>query len=245
MRWAASLLVVVLFWGGAAWTPPVAAQPDSVRARILERKGFDPDHSPRGALWRAAVLPGWGQIYNHDYLKVPLVWGGLAGMGALVYWTNDQYRLFRRAALFRLGQEQMSGDGDTNPWAQYEGAFDEVAQTYGSNVSSRQLRNQRDSYRSRRDLSIVGTGLFYALTLLDAYVSAHLLTFNVGEDLAVRAVPTGRLPPPSVNAPSANAPSANAPTHAEASSVALSLPASDRFDRAASIGPGVSVRITF
>ena len=240
MPWAASLLVALLLGSGAAWAPPVAAQPDSVRAQILERKGFDPDHSPRGALWRAAVLPGWGQVYNHDYLKVPFVWGGLAGMGGLVYWTNDQYRLFRRAALFRLGQEQMGGDGDTNPWAQYEAQFNEVAQTYGPNVSSRQLRSQRDSYRSRRDLSIVGTGLFYALTLLDAYVSAHLLTFNVGEDLAVRAIPTGRLPPSALEAPALQA-----PVLAETSSVAPSLGEPDLFEHAAAVGPGVSIRINF
>ena len=31
--------------------------------------------SPWGAVLRSAVIPGWGQIYNHSYIKAPIVWG--------------------------------------------------------------------------------------------------------------------------------------------------------------------------
>jgi len=74
-------VIVAIGLGMAAGGPSVRAQPDSVRTEILKERGFDPDHSPRGALWRAAVAPGWGQIYNRDYIKVPFVWAGLAEIG--------------------------------------------------------------------------------------------------------------------------------------------------------------------
>ncbi len=47
--------------------------------------------SPWGAVLRSAVIPGWGQLYNESYWKIPLVWGFA---GWFVYnWidTNDEY----------------------------------------------------------------------------------------------------------------------------------------------------------
>jgi hypothetical protein len=67
-------LGVLLMVGGGS----VQAQPDSVRTALLKEKGFSPDHSPRGALWRAAAAPGWGQLYNRQYYKIPFVYAGLA-----------------------------------------------------------------------------------------------------------------------------------------------------------------------
>ncbi len=42
--------------------------------------------SPWGAVLRSAILPGWGQIYNHSYLTVPVIWG----IGAWLIYNWDQ-----------------------------------------------------------------------------------------------------------------------------------------------------------
>lgn len=185
--------VLLLVWGSVGLRGG-HAQPDSTRAAILEAKGYAPDHSPKAALWRAAAVPGWGQFYNRQYYKLPFVYGGLAGLGYTVFRMNRQYFLYRRAHLFSIGQ-QRAGEGEPNPYQQYQGQYNEVTASVGGALSGSQLRKQRDRYRRWRDLSIVGTGVFYALTVLDAYVSAHLLTFNVGETLGVRVRPTGGVPP--------------------------------------------------
>jgi len=171
-----------------------SAQPDSVRTALLEERGFSPDHSPRGALWRAAAVPGWGQLYNRQYLKMPFVYAGLAGGGYAVYEMNRRYLLFRHANLFKIGQNRAGEDGE-NPFGNFEGDYNRAVERLGGervggDVSGRQLRRLRDKYRRWRDLSILGTGLFYALTILDAYISAHLLTFDVG-DVALDVRPTG------------------------------------------------------
>lgn len=47
--------------------------------------------SPWGAVLRSAIIPGWGQLYNESYWKIPVVWGFA---GWFVYnWvdTNNEY----------------------------------------------------------------------------------------------------------------------------------------------------------
>ncbi len=193
-RWAircAVGIVVVLLTVLAVGTSPGRAQPDSVRTEILKEKGFPPSHSPKGALWRTAAVPGWGQYYNRQYYKIPFVYAGLAGLAIRIYRSQQQYVLFDRAHLYGVGRE-MEGE---NPHSEYESQFEEVKQEVflGRDVRLSEVRNQRDELRRQRDLAILGMGLFYTLTLLDAYVSAHLLTFDVSDDLAVRMHPTGNL----------------------------------------------------
>ncbi len=172
---------------------PASAQPDSVRAALLEEKGFPPDHSPRGALWRGVAVPGWGQFYNRQYYKMPFVYAGLAGGGYAIYTLTQRYRLFRHANLYVIG-ENRAGDNGDNPYGHFEDDYNEAVARLGgeqgTSVGGQQLRNLRDQYRRWRDLSILGTGLFYALTVLDAYVSAHLLSFNVGS-VALDVRPSG------------------------------------------------------
>jgi hypothetical protein len=178
---------MAFLWGGVRVAP---AQPDSVRTALLKEKGFAPDHSPTGALWRSVAVPGWGQLYNRQYYKMPFVYAGFAALGYRIYATHQEYLLFKRAHLFGRGPE-LSGDG-SNPYQQYQSQFNEAADRLGGERLSA-MRAQRDQFRRQRDLAILGSGLFYALTVLDAYVSAHLLTFDVGDDLSVRAHPIGDL----------------------------------------------------
>src|SRR5438046_2534269 len=45
--------------------------------------------NPRMALFYAAILPGAGQAYNKKYWKIPLVYGGMFGLIAVVRFYND------------------------------------------------------------------------------------------------------------------------------------------------------------
>lgn len=179
------LLLVVGVAGLGAFSP-ASAQPDSTRRAILEAKGLPPDHTPRGALWRALAAPGWGQIYNRQYYKVPFAYAGLAGLGAAIVYSNNRYLLYRRAALYKANEGTMP-----NPYAQYEPQYQQIADAVGGEIRANVLRQQRDKFRRYRDLSVVGVGLYYALTVLDAYVSAQLLSFDVGEELSMRVQPSG------------------------------------------------------
>lgn len=144
--------------------------------------------TPRGALWRSLAVPGWGQLYNRDYFKIPIVYAALGGVGYLTYSTNDSYLTHRRAALFRLGQEQAE-EGEPNEWAQFESEWQTVRAQFGGDVSSAQVRDRRDSLRRNRDLLIILSGVTYALSVVEAYVAAQLKDFDVGEDLSFSVMP--------------------------------------------------------
>jgi hypothetical protein len=140
--------------------------------------------TPRGALLRAAAVPGWGQIYNRQYYKLPFVYAGLAGLIYGVTYMQDQAVLYRRADLYTR---------DPETYAEYE---DFIAQITNPNIllaiergRDDLLRQQRDIFKRRRDLFIFGVGLFYGLTMLDAFVSAHLRDFDVGETLSIQLAP--------------------------------------------------------
>jgi len=146
-------------------------------------------HSPNGALWRGAVAPGWGQIYNKQYIKLPFIYGGLGFLAYRAITRNSDYQLYREAYQYKAWQELVdSGDEDTNPKIGFKSSYDEIAAEFGE-ISSRPLQSQRNIFRRSRDLSFVGIGLVYGLAMLDAFVSAHLLDFDVGEDLSFQAAP--------------------------------------------------------
>ena len=177
--------LIALFIGASfSLSSPATAQPDSTRRAILRAKGLPPTHTPRRAVIRALALPGWGQFYNRQYYKMPFVYAGLAGLGAAIVVSNDQYLLYRHAALYK------QNEGTTpNPYAQYEDEYNTLRDQIGGEIRANVLRQQRDKFRRYRDLSVVGVGLFYALSVLDAYVSAHLLTFDVDQNLSMRMYP--------------------------------------------------------
>jgi hypothetical protein len=173
---------------------PARAQRDTTNTNPADtgERAWLARHTPRGALWRAAALPGWGQVYNHQYLKLPFVYTALGGVTALALNQNQNYRLYDRAYLYRAWQDTVGEDGE-NPFAHFKGDYDALVSGFGFQISAGTLRQQRDKFRRNRDFSFIGIGLVYGLTILDAYISAHLLDFDVGEDLtaALRPHPAG------------------------------------------------------
>lgn len=74
---------------------PLIAQQDTTAAADTinnSTNNFVMQKSPWGAVLRSAIIPGWGQIYNESYWKVPIVWGIT---GWLVYVWVDNNNLYK------------------------------------------------------------------------------------------------------------------------------------------------------
>ena len=119
----------------------------------LSDSGFVMKKSPMGAMLRSAVLPGWGQLYNDAYWKIPVVWGVSSWFIYLWIDRNDNYLFYKD-----LYNKSLSESSNGNS----------------------QYKNVRDFYRDDRDLYAIYIGLTYFLNLIDAYVDAHLFDFDVG-----------------------------------------------------------------
>ncbi|NBC17085.1 MAG: hypothetical protein GVY18_07190 [Bacteroidetes bacterium] len=177
---------------GLLTVAPTAAQPAQPPADSTTTSAEESLPTPRGALWRAALLPGWGQYYNGQYYKIPIVYAGLGALTAAAVYYTREHRQWDRAFLYIRSEELVEqGSLESNAYARFETVYEELVTNEfgGIEVSSSTIRPTRDNLRRNRDLFYVGVGLGYALSVLDAYVSAHLLDFDVSEELALTLRP--------------------------------------------------------
>jgi len=127
--------------------------------------------SPRSVLFKSMMVPGWGQIENDQIWKVPLIYGMFAGVGIYTSYLNNRYKDYR-AAYYNSHQTEES-DYKFGPTPDY---------LVGVNPS--QLQSNRNSLRNQRDFMFIVMGLAYGLNALDAYIFAHMRSFDVSEDLS-------------------------------------------------------------
>ncbi len=190
MRRAALLLVVA-----GALCRPIAAQPDTepdtVASVLVDTTAVATrlpplPLAPKTALRRSLIVPGWGQVSNHDYLKATVAVAAVGGLVTLAVVNNNRTVRYRHAAIYA----DCNG-GTTLP----AGACDGFEQFEDEWIASGMLpasvnRALRDASRRNRDFSILLSSLAYALQALDAYVSAQLADFDVSEDLSIHLAPT-------------------------------------------------------
>ncbi|HFE63780.1 MAG TPA: hypothetical protein ENK14_05090 [Caldithrix sp.] len=56
-----------------------------------------PLKSPMGAVFRSAVLPGWGQVYTGHYLKAPVALATNAFLLHHIFWYHHRWRTTKNA----------------------------------------------------------------------------------------------------------------------------------------------------
>ena len=131
--------------------------------------------NPKLAGWLSCALPGAGQVYNGQYWKVPIIYGGI---GTLVYvsqFYNVRYKQLKNDEHYLLAMQ--TGDSTYNGHS-----------FYGLTTENDIVRYMR-KYRRYRDLCYLGMFLVYMMNIFDAVVDAHLYDYNVTDDLALRVEP--------------------------------------------------------
>ncbi|MFM8912273.1 MAG: DUF5683 domain-containing protein [Flammeovirgaceae bacterium] len=143
---------------------------DSVvrRGKVISIKSYTAKFNPRKALLYSAILPGAGQVYNRKYWKVPLVYGGIVGLGLVVDFYNQANNKFRNELFGLLNSGQALS---------------------ASGLDETQLRTVIDQSRRQRDYFMIFVGFFYILQMVDAHVDAHLKEFDVNPRLRARIEP--------------------------------------------------------
>ena len=139
-------------------------------------------YNPKKAAIRSAILPGWGQIYNKKYWKLPIVYGAL-GTSAYVFFFNLQtYKDTRDAYKAKYNIRQPGATAADTV------AFNNIPD-YLKPYSEGTLQTNRDSYRRDIDYSVLFFAILWGLNVVDAAVDAHLKSFDVSPDLSLRFKP--------------------------------------------------------
>jgi hypothetical protein len=124
--------------------------------------------TPSKAAFYSAVVPGLGQAYLGKAWKVPIIY---AAIGASLYYYGQNNKImnsYRTAYKRRLN-----------------GFFDDEFLEKAIPIETEQLLIGVEFHKNYRDIAIVLAAAAYMLNILEANVSAHLLQFNVSEDLSV------------------------------------------------------------
>lgn len=147
-----------------------------VEGDTLEVEALKKPHSPKKAALMSAIFPGLGQIYNHKYWKVPLVYGIFGAAVYMVSYNTSQYNYFRNQYTYLVDYQAGNSDGS------------KVNPDY-LNYNADGLKQQSLQFKRLQELSFVVAGAVYILNIVDASVDAHLFTFDISDDLSMKINP--------------------------------------------------------
>lgn len=144
--------------------------------KVTKEKVYHPDslHDPHKAVMRSLMIPGWGQIYNHRWWKLPLVYGGLGLLGDVVVFNQRYYKLFLKEA--QLRERGILNSPANNP---------QLATTSDPDVVT-----YTDLYRRNRDLGILGFIGGWGIQMIDAYIDAKFIrSYTMDNNLSFKISP--------------------------------------------------------
>ncbi|MBS1487035.1 MAG: hypothetical protein JST43_05555 [Bacteroidetes bacterium] len=152
-----------------------ATESDSVFIKRGKKKisveAYTKRFDPRKALFFSAILPGAGQAYNKKYWKIPLVYGGLISLVAVMKYYNDGEDRYKQQLFYNINHPGIT----YNPI---------------SGATTANLRTVVNFAQRQRDYFAILTGMFYILQIVDAHVDAHLKEFDINPNMHVRIEPS-------------------------------------------------------
>jgi hypothetical protein len=136
-----------------------------------EPPGMKP--SPKRAFLLSMILPGAGQVYNKKqwYIRAPIAAGAVGGGIYYFFGYRSDYLLYRNA--YRKRVLGLPTEFDDNPQA-----------------TDSRLKELREANQKVMEQALFGTIIIYLLNGIEAFSTAHLINFDVNEDLSLRLEPT-------------------------------------------------------
>ncbi|MDO9153097.1 MAG: DUF5683 domain-containing protein [Paludibacter sp.] len=148
----------------------------------VELKAFKPD--PIRVLWMGAIVPGYGQIINRKYWKLPIVYAGFLGLAYTITWNSVRYQAYKNAY-----RDIIDTDETTNSFLEILPKGYTVNTYGGISAYTNVLNSGMEKFRYNRDLSVIISIAYYGLTLVDAFVDAQLYDFDISTDLSLNLRP--------------------------------------------------------
>ena len=154
--------------------------------QVINKKNtklYNPDstHSPGLAFKRSGIIPGWGQLYNHRWWKVPIVYTGLGLLGSAIIYNQKYYKQYLR--VYNLKRNFAKPD---------ESDSQEIKTLYANvaNVNNTAIENAVNGYQRNMQLSILGLIGAWGIQMIDAYIDAKFIhSYTMDKDLSFKVSP--------------------------------------------------------
>ncbi|WP_295713469.1 DUF5683 domain-containing protein [Mucilaginibacter sp.] len=164
--------------------------PGSFGLSAGKEKKYYPDslHKSHAAVVRSLMLPGLGQLYNHRWWKIPIVYGGLGFLGSAVIYNQKNYA--QLIAVYRL-KHYLYSAALTSPQNPNHALYVKYKTEYGyyQGFSDKEVGDLAESWRRNRDICTLGVAAMWAINAIDAYIDAKFInTFSIDNNLAVKPV---------------------------------------------------------
>ena len=127
------------------------------------------EKKPSKASLYSTIVPGLGQAYTKKYWKIPIIYAGLITSGYYIVDNFEKYNLYKNTFINRL-------NGENN---------DKFINVYSNN----DLQTLTSFYRRNTEVSSLLFLLTYILNILDASVNAHLINYDIGENISINLIP--------------------------------------------------------
>lgn len=137
-------------------------------------------HSARIATKRSAILPGWGQAYNREYWKIPIIYGALSIPTITFFYNNSYYKKTKFA--YEARYKQYVNKSDTADIANIDSKL--------LKLDLYSLQTYRNAFRRDRDYSVFWFLILWGVNVIDATVFGHLKDFDVSSDLSMHVEPS-------------------------------------------------------
>lgn len=125
---------------------------------------------PKRAGLYSACLPGLGQVYNKQYWKSGLIIAGSAVITGFIISNYKQYTKYNQAYIGMI---------DNNP---------NTPDTF-EDYTVDDVNLIRKGYRQYLEYSVLAATAGYMLNILDAFIAAHLKSFDMSKDISFQTRP--------------------------------------------------------
>lgn len=134
--------------------------------------------NPKKAAVLSLILPGAGQIYNKKgwWYKLPVVYGGLGASFYFLRENTKQYKYLRDQYKYLVDEDELT-------MSDFQIAVDQGL------VQESTIKAERIKFNKWRQSNYAIFVASYLLVASEAYVQAHLLSFDVSDDLSMKINP--------------------------------------------------------
>lgn len=192
------LLILCIFCMGIAVAAP-ATKTDSVKTsaplsknRFKKRTLPNSAHHPQIAVKRSAIIPGYGQLYNGQWWKLPVIY---AGLGALMGSAINNYHYYKQhLTVYRYYRNLTTVTKDMPEYRLYAGYRN-------TNITLNQLESAVNSAQRDTQFYCLCFAGAWSLQIIDAYIDAKFIhSYSMSPDLSIKIKPKLHWQPTSIDA---------------------------------------------